>query len=380
MASKIDTELKRKKLEVRHYPHWEKVAKGRFIGFRKGKKNCAWMARTAQGGDFKYNTFENSGEWNYEDALEAASDWFVNLVNLDASVRDMNVKDAVNHYEKRMGIEKNPRNATENAQRVRKHLSANLGTDKLSKLTKKQVLNFRDSMVSTGDDEEVRKSKVSANRVLNVFKAVLNLAYEDKLIGSRAAWDSVKSFEDVGEARKLYLSDEQVKAFIAKTSGAFRDLCMACILTGNRVGSLTGAIVRDFDKQEGTIRLTSRKGGGKVKTWDCYLRDDALAFFKGLAKDRLPGAHLLSDDNGEPWQKNGYRRSLLAAKMAAKMPADFDLYAFRHYHISKALLAGIQAQVIAENCGTSVRMLEKHYAKFVGSDRRAMMNSMTLGI
>ena len=82
-----------------------------------------------------------------------ASDWFVNLVNFDASVRDINVKDAVNHYEKRMGIEKNPRNATENAQRVRKHLSANLGTDKLSKLTKKQVLNFRDSMVSTGDDE-----------------------------------------------------------------------------------------------------------------------------------------------------------------------------------------------------------------------------------
>jgi integrase len=279
-----------------------------------------------------------------------------------------------------MGIEKNPRNATENAQRVRKHLSANLSAIKLSKLAKKQVLNFRDSMVSTGDDEEVRKSKVSANRVLNVFKAVLNLAYEDKLIGSREAWDTVKSFEDVGEARKLYLTDEQVRAFIAETSGAFGDLCMACLLTGNRVGSLTGAIVRDFDKQEGTIRLTSRKGGGKVKTWDCYLRDDALAFFKGLAKDRLPGAHLLTDDNGEPWQKNGYRRTLLAAKMAAKMPADFDLYAFRHYHISKALLAGIQAQVIAENCGTSVRMLEKHYAKFVGSDRRAMMNLMTLGV
>ena len=71
MASKIDTELKRKKLEVRHYPHWEKVAKGRFIGFRKGKKNWAWMARTAQGGDFKYNTFENSGEWNYEDSLRS---------------------------------------------------------------------------------------------------------------------------------------------------------------------------------------------------------------------------------------------------------------------------------------------------------------------
>jgi integrase len=216
--------------------------------------------------------------------------------------------------------------------------------------------------------------------VLNVFKAVLNLAYDDKIVGSKAAWDGVKAFEDVGEARKLYLTDEQVKSYIDQTSGAFRDLCMACILTGNRVGSLTNALVKDFDKREGFIRLSSRKGGGKVKTWNCYLRDDALAFFKDIAKDKLPGAHLLTDSSGEPWQKSGYRRLMLSAKIAAKMPTDFDMYAFRHYHISRALLAGIQAQVIAENCGTSVRMIEKHYGKFVGSDRRAMMNAMTLGI
>jgi integrase len=378
MKPLIDTETKRKRLEFRHAPYWQKVVKGRSIGYRKGTKQIAWMGRMDIGGKFKYTSFENSENWNYEDALESVTEWFSTLVNIDVGARDMNIKDVVNHYEQRMSIQKKPRNAQENSARVRKHISENLSATKANNITKRQIIKFRDDMVATGDDESIRKSKVSANRVLNIFKAVLNLAYEDKLIGTKSAWDTVKPFEDVSEARKLYLTDKQVKAYLKATTGAFYDLCKACVLTGNRVGSLTSALVKDFDAIDGSIRLESRKGNGKVKTWDCYLSDDALKFFKEITKNKLPNAPLLSKDDGEPWGKNSYRRTLLAAKTVSKMPDSFDLYAFRHYHISKALLAGIQAQVIAENCGTSIRMLEKHYAKFVGSDRRAMMNLMEL--
>ena len=42
------------------------------------------------------------------------------------------------------------------------------------------------------------------------------------------------------------------------------------------------------------------------------------------------------------------------------------------------LLAGINALVIAQNCGTSVRMIEKHYGKFTGKDRRVMVNLIEL--
>ena len=379
MASFIDTETKRKRLEPRHAPYWDKISKGRALGFRKGPSLITWMARIDIGGKLKYTTFDNSENWNHADAIDEATEWFSTLNNIDHSSRDHNVKDAINHYERRMSIEKNPRNASENAQRVRKHLSDNFATTKLTKITKKQILNYRDGMVTTGDDEDTRKSKVSANRVLNILKAILNLAYEDKLIGNKAAWETVKPFEGVSEARKLYMTDKQVADYLSTTTGAFHDLCKACILTGNRVGSLTGALVKDFDIQNGSIRLESRKGNGKIKTWDCYLSDETIKFFKQVTKDKLPKAPLLSNDAGEAWGKNTYRRALLTAKQESRMPDDFDLYAFRHYHISKALLVGIQAQVIAENCGTSVRMLELHYAKFIGSDRRAMMNLVELG-
>ena len=380
MADLFNTETRRKRLEARHAPYWNKISKGRSIGYRKGPKQTSWMGRIDVGGKLKYTAFENSENWSYEDALDAVTDWFSTLINVDHSARDMNVKGAIDHYEQRMAIEKNPRNANENAARVRKHLSENFATTKLTKITKKQILKYRDGMVATGDPELIRKSKVSANRVLNILKAVFNLAYEDKLIGNKAAWDTVKPFEDVGEARKLYLEDEQVKNYLKATEGAFEALCRACVLTGNRVGSLTGALVKDFDKKEGTLRLESRKGNGKMKIWDCFLSDEAVKFFTEVTNYKLPKAPLLCNDNGEAWGKNVYRRSMLEAKKKTKMPDDFDLYAFRHYYISKALLAGIQAQVIAENCGTSVGMIEKHYGKFMGADRRDMMNRVELGI
>ena len=381
MASIISTENKRNKLATNHNPYWENISRGRFIGFRKGPRNTSWMARIAKEGKFRATTFKSSDRWDYETALKAANDWFTQMVGVDIDSPEITLADAVNSYEKEKSIEKSPKYARENAARLRKHLSPSIQKTQISQLTRAQIKRFRDNMVESSDDADIiRKSKVSANRVLNLLKAVLNMAYMNGQISTKAEWERVKPFEDVSEARKLYLTDKQANDFLEVTSGAFSALCQACILTGNRVGSLTSALVKDLDMQEKTIRLESRKGTGKVKTWECYLSDDSFQFFKEITRNKLPKAHILTDDNGEPWQKNGYRRTLLAAKIKARMPSDFDLYALRHYYISKALLAGMPAQVVAENCGTSVRMLEKHYAKFMGSDRRAMMNSVALGI
>jgi hypothetical protein len=38
----------------------------------------------------------------------------------------------------------------------------------------------------------------------------------------------------------------------------------------------------------------------------------------------------------------------------------------------------VQPQVVAENCGTSMRMIESHSGKFLKADRRAMFNTVAL--
>ncbi|MEW8029925.1 MAG: tyrosine-type recombinase/integrase, partial [Candidatus Thiodiazotropha sp.] len=148
----------------------------------------------------------------------------------------------------------------------------------------------------------------------------------------------------------------------------------AALLTGARYGELASAKVYDLDKIHGTLRLE-----GKTGKRDSYLSDDALVFFKEITKDRLPDAYLLVRDDGMPWGKSHQHRPMKEAIKAAKLPRETVFYSIRHYHISKALLAGIPAQVIAENCGTSIRMLEKHYGKFMATDRRRMMNLVRLG-
>ncbi len=61
---------------------------------------------------------------------------------------------------------------------------------------------------------------------------------------------------------------------------------------------------------------------------------------------------------------------------AAKVPAETTFYALRHTHISLALLAGVNIQVLSENTGTSVRMIEQYYGKFLRADRRAMFDKV----
>ena len=38
-----------------------------------------------------------------------------------------------------------------------------------------------------------------------------------------------------------------------------------------------------------------------------------------------------------------------------------DAYSFRHYYATQRLLKGISVYTLAENMGTSVAMIEKHY-------------------
>jgi hypothetical protein len=45
-------------------------------------------------------------------------------------------------------------------------------------------------------------------------------------------------------------------------------------------------------------------------------------------------------------------------------------YATRHTFISLTLMAGVvKLKRLADYCGTSIEMIEKHYAKWMGDDR-----------
>lgn len=64
------------------------------------------------------------------------------------------------------------------------------------------------------------------------------------------------------------------------------------------------------------------------------------------------------------------------AATAAKLPKGTVFYTLRHTFIASALTGGMGIHQVAKMCGTSVRMIEKHYDKFLHSDLRARLNKI----
>jgi len=374
MAHRIDTKTGRAKLAPRREPYWHKLASRHYLGFRKLKDGGgSWIARhTSTDRKHSYDQIGDSSVMEFDKAAEAARQWCQHKEQ--GFVVGYTVDQAIVDYEEHLKVEKSARAAKDTRQRLDKHLSPALGKVELAKLTAVQFKRFRDGMVKVSDDPEaVRRSKDTANRVLNMAKAALNLAFRTGMTATDTAWRRVAAFRDVGQERKLFLTDKQVTALLSASVGALRALVEAAILTGARYGELTGARVRDFDAKGGTLHLSGKTGGRTV-----YLSDRAVTFFKKQTTDKLPSAWLLPRDDGEQWGRDHHHRPFREAAKAAKLPREAVFYSLRHYAISKALLAGVQPQVVAENTGTSLRMIEKHYGKFLRTDRRAMFNAVAL--
>lgn len=377
MVNRIDSKTARARLKARREPYWYKLRKGGYLGYRRTKDDGAWVARLRDDDGKQFyealGTFPDAApDEQFERAKEQAEQWF--KTRGQGVKHDYTVNDAIMDYIEHLKIHNSATAAADSGKRLNKHVDAALKKIRLTKLTMVQVAKWRDSMVRVSDDpEDVRRSKDSANRVLGMLKAAFNLVYQKDVVGTDRAWKRVKPFEGVGAARKVFLNHEQTKTLLLETSGGFHHLVKSALLCGARFGELANVKVGDLDTKQGVVRLS-----GKTGTRDCYLSDEALAHFNALAKDKLPGAFLHLKDSGKPWLKSHQHQPMREAIKAAKLPRDTTFYALRHTHVSRALLAGVNAQVVAENCGTSVRMIEKHYGKFLREDRRAMFNLVQL--
>ena len=66
-------------------------------------------------------------------------------------------------------------------------------------------------------------------------------------------------------------------------------------------------------------------------------------------------------------------RRIKAALVAAKLPKSATFYAIRHTHISRAIERGQPLTLIAENVGTSVKMISANYAHMLAASRREII-------
>jgi integrase len=250
----------------------------------------------------------------------------------------------------------------------------------VSELTAHELERVKHSMVRQSDDAEVtRRSKDSANRVLNAFKACLNKLYKEGDVSNDRAWRELKRFRGVSKSRQAHLDADQCRALIAACEPVcFRNLVVAAILTGARPPhELAGLRVDDFDRKMHTLAV-----GGKTGRRDVWLSEEAAGFISEVAAGRPASSLLLPAPDGGAWRGNLHWKLMQAAVAKAGLPPNVTLYSLRHTHASQALLNGANMQVLAENMGTSIAMLQAHYGKYSAANRRKLIeaSSIRLGL
>jgi integrase len=100
------------------------------------------------------------------------------------------------------------------------------------------------------------------------------------------------------------------------------------------------------------------------------LQTSAADFLSKVSQGRDPRDFLFVRSDGRRWKKSDQTRPIKEALTAAGLSIEGSIYALRHTYISRAIEGRVPLNIIADNCGTSVRMIEKTYAKILAEKRR----------
>lgn len=380
---KLDTRTARMRLKPRKEPYYHQIAPGLTLGYaRRESSPGPWSRRELVAGDYRYNTIgvaddvaqaDGRDVLTFEQALKKAGG-AVALTGAKITVRI-----AVENYLKDLEARKGTAASTEVKQRAEKHIYEKLGAHRVDRLTKGQIEDWLAGLVrgdNPDDPDARRRSQDSANRILSILKAALNHAFADDAnnVPSDRAWRRVKAFRSVGAARQDHFDATQIRTLIAKAATfdkCFANLLEAAYLTGARLGELTALDVRDFDADRAVILIrASTAGARKTGSRPVTLTDEAVRFFRRLTKNKLPTGVLLPRTDGDRWGKSEHHRPFKRAAALAELPSSASFYSLRHSYISRAIEAGMPLSLLAENCGTSLTMIQQNYAKVLAATRR----------
>lgn len=378
----ITTKKARDQLPERMEPYWHPLGKGDALGYRQ-KATGSWIARhRLRDGKQKYEALGSQADFSA--AKTAAEKWietFATAVHRTPSRGT--VRDALAAYVRHKRSIGRRASAWDAGQRFRLTVgrTSAFGRMNLEDVRREDIEAWRNGL---------RKGRMprSINRQVRAVVAALNYAVKDGgHTGNREVWNLTHLVDDAEKNVAVFLTADQRDRIIAAAPKALANFLTGFTHTGARPSELAQATVADFDAKGGTVTFRHHKGrGGRLRTRTTMLSDDGLAFFVKMGRSKLPGAPLISNDEGKHWTDQawcaGIERAIAAVnkkakKAAQQIPKGASAYSFRHSRISELLqVYKIDPLTTAQQTGTSVQMIEAYYFKFIGSAMREKLNAV----
>ncbi len=395
----ITTKAARERLEPRDAPYWRAIEGGLALGYRRGVGRGSWKVRLlGQNGHYAKATLGRADDLvaangstvlDYAQAASAARKWADKChrvaAGLEAEPSKVKAKpytvaeacrDYLTDYTERGG-----KASKGTANTIKTHILPDLGDIALPRLTRDKLKAWHRGVAASdprragAEISSAQARQATANRVMTVLKAALNLARrEGRVVCTADAWDQVKAFKGVDVARVRYLSIEEITRLLNASSGDFRELVTAALLTGCRYGELCAARMQDFDASAGALFIAVSKSG---KPRHVALNEQGIEFFKTLSVGKERDGHLFMREGlvqqatrktgaiykRVAWSKSDQHRYMQAACKAANITPTVGFHVLRHSYASGLAMAEVGMEVIAAQLGHSdSKITAKHYA------------------
>ena len=371
-------------LPLRSDPYTHKIARFKYLTYRKLKDGGTWGVQVHMPGTKRRRQrLADEADMTFEQAMAAALDWFARD-GKEATVSDskLTVRLALSRYlnwrhdEKSFSAYKTTKAAFDChvfTHPIADQLIADLTTADYQAWIKQTGDKLVRNHADPNRDEARRKGRYNANLTWSFFKAALYHAQATNKTLPAPEWKAAKRLEGGDTvARQVFLSDGEAQRLVNVTSGDFRNLVTAALLTGARVGELKAAKVRDFDLDSRKWRVRKSKVKIKPGKETRFIDPQAAALIRPL----IAGKGALDPvftHKGRDWG-NAYDRFWREARDRAKLDPAATFYCLRHTYASRLMKAKVPTLAIAENMLTSVEQIEKHYGHFAEEDKRQMLD------
>jgi integrase len=405
----IETRTARSKLPGRRKPYYLKIQDGLHLGYRKPKGRHGrvtpagkWVLRHYVGGQaYQLEMIAEADDSSdadgikiltFQQAQNEARKWQEKRSRSTAGEKGgpYTVNDAIDDYLKWLESEGRSKDAIADATyRAKAFIQQKLGDKEVGSLTAKNLRDWRDAVAKAPprvrtkpgekqqyrapaeqveEDDEQRKRRATVNRTWTTLRAALNKAFENDKVHSDAAWRKVKPFKGTHKARVRYLELRDATRLVNASDADFRQLMQGALLSGGRYGQLVRLVVQDFDRDAGTLRMSTRKGDGSVKVYHVHLTDEGRLFFERACAGRGQKDVIFTRADGTQWQKSDQKRPILEASTRAKISPTVNFHCLRHTYASHSIMNGAPLIVVATNLGHSdTRMVELHYGHLAPS-------------
>jgi integrase len=395
--SRLETREARRRLPERKEPYWRLIIEGVHIGYYRGKNGGMWYARVRLP-EKKYRwetltTSDDSVDANGETILSYAQAQEKVIAFADQILRGSGaeelktytVANAVDEYLTDFKANGKKSLSSTEAQ-INAHILPTLGDRVINTISFKELNIWKNNLATTekrarsskktasvqkyianenNNPEYDRKRRATANRILTILKAVLNHAYNNNHVSSDQAWEKLKPFNNVSEARIRFLSEPETIRLLNACDPDFRLLVRGALLSGMRYGELTALKVNDYNSDNHTLFISQSKSG---KSRHVPLNQEGINFFNQLIIGKTSEDLIFTRNNGSTWKKNYQVRPLETACDIAKITPSITFHVLRHTYASALAMKGVPLQVIATVLGHSdTRITHKHYAHLMPS-------------